>query len=83
MLDSEPRPRGRPRKVLPPPPPRPPLTHKITEWCANTGESRSTVVGRIKNGDLKTVKGPNTSPHRILTTEYKRLGYVESLDELI
>jgi hypothetical protein len=75
--------RGRPRKVLPPPKPRPPLAHRISEWRRRTGESRSTILERIRSGDLKVVKGPATSPYRILTSEYLRLGYVQSLDELL
>jgi hypothetical protein len=81
---NEPRRRGRPRKVLPPPKPRPPLTHRISQWCYLTGESRSTVAQRIKNGELKVIKtGPKTSPWRIPTTEYLRLGFIQSLDELL
>jgi hypothetical protein len=40
-------------------------------------------VGLIASGQLKTVKGANTSPHRIPTSEYVRLGFIESKDELL
>jgi hypothetical protein len=40
-------------------------------------------MGLIASGQLKTVKGANTSPHRITTSEYVRLGFIESKDELL
>jgi hypothetical protein len=84
MSDNEPRRRGRPRKVLPPPKPRPPLAHTIKQWRARTGESRSTVLDRIQSGDLKAIKtGKKTSPWRISTSEYLRLGFIQSLEELL
>jgi hypothetical protein len=83
-LDNEPRRRGRPRKVLPPPKPRPPLVHRISEWRRRTGESRWKVLERIRSGQLKVaVKGNATSPYLILVSEYQRLGFVQSLDELV
>jgi hypothetical protein len=83
MLDS-PRPRGRPRKVLPPPKPRPPLTHRISQWTKLTGWSRSTTVQAIYDKELRAVKGrKKQSPWRILCTEYLRLGFVRDLSELI
>jgi hypothetical protein len=84
MSVVESRPRGRPRKVLPPPKPRPPLVHRISEWRRRTGESRWKTLSRIRNGELKVaVKGSGTSPYQILTSEYLRLGYVQTLDELL
>jgi hypothetical protein len=78
------RPRGRPRKVLPPPKPRPPLAHRISQWMALTGWSLTSTLAAIHDGELKAVKGKGkTSPWRILVSEYVRLGFAASVDELI
>jgi len=58
--------------------------HTIKQWRARTGESRSTVLERIQNGELKAIKtGKKTSPWRIATSEYVRLGFIQSLDDLL
>ena len=73
--------RGRPRKATRR---RPPLVHKIRQWVDNTGDCRATVRRKIERGELRALpsEGPG-KPRKILTSEYVRLGYVTSLDELI
>jgi hypothetical protein len=73
--------RGRPRRTIPS---RPPLVHTLNEWSRNTGDSKQTVRRKIKRGEIRArpSEGPG-KPTKIPTTEYVRLDYVKSLNELI
>jgi hypothetical protein len=73
--------RGRPRKTIPP---RVPLVHGVAEWSFNTNESNATTKRRIKRGEIRVMPNAGAGkPLKIPTTEYVRLGYVQSLDELL
>jgi hypothetical protein len=79
-IPNEKRKRGRPRKS---PPKVRRLSHKIPEWCGSTGWSRAKAFRWMATGKLKYIQpgGPGTE-REIPTTEYPRLGYVRSVDEL-
>jgi hypothetical protein len=68
--------RGRPRKVYPR------LTHRVSEWDARTGWSRSKTFEQMAAGKLRYRQDHSGGPREIFTTEYVRLGFVRSLDEL-
>jgi hypothetical protein len=80
--DSGPRRRGRPRKILPHLSSRLPLSVTLGEWCERTGITKPVARRQIEQGILKHIqRGPNAEI-RIPTSEFKRHGYIESLDEL-
>jgi hypothetical protein len=71
--------RGRPRK---PPPGARRLSHRLTEFGAHIGKSRMTLWRWLHAGKLRYVQPVPGGPIEVPITEYLRLGYVESLDEL-
>lgn len=68
--------RGRPRKVYPR------LSHRVAEWCGRVGWSRSKTFEEMAAGRLRYRQDRPGGPREIFTSEYVRLGYVQSLDEL-
>jgi len=74
------RPRGRPRKV---PKLVLPFSHSLDEWSARTGESVPTLWRRMRAGKVRYVQTTPGAPRRIPCSEYLRLGYFESLEQLV
>jgi hypothetical protein len=72
--------RGRPRKPVPA---RVPWAFSVPTWSQLTSESEQTVRRKIKAGELRSVQAGRGRPHRVLSSEAVRLGYVSSLKELI
>ena len=68
--------RGRPRKLYRR------LTHRTQEWCGRTGWSRSKTFEQMAAGKLHYRQDAPGAPREIFTSEYLRLGFVSSLDEL-
>ena len=68
--------RGSPRKVYPR------LTHRVPEWVGRTGRSRSKTFEQMAAGKLRYRQDAPGAPREIFTSEYVRLGFVGSLDEL-
>jgi hypothetical protein len=73
--------RDRLRRLGRPPKPRR-LAHRVSEWCQRTGMSRTIAFERMATGQLRYLQLTPGGPRDIPTTEYLRLGYVQSLDEL-
>jgi hypothetical protein len=59
------------------------LSHPLNEFAARVGKSRPTIRRWMNKKRLRYVQpnGPGT-PREIPTSEYQRLGYVASLDEI-
>jgi hypothetical protein len=73
--------RGRPRRTILP---RPPLAHKVRQFAHNIGDSPATVKRKIKRGEIRALPSEGRGkPLKIPTTEYLRLNYIKSLNELI
>jgi hypothetical protein len=72
--------RGRPPKS---PPRVRRLSHFVDEWCVATGASRAKAFRWMKTGRLNFIQpgGPG-SPREIPVSEYVRLAFVKSVDEL-
>jgi hypothetical protein len=79
-MSNEKRKRGRPRKA---PPRVRRLAHSVPEYCAARNISRATAFREMAAGKLKYIQtgGPG-SPRQIPTSEYVRLGLVQSIDEV-
>jgi hypothetical protein len=68
--------RSRPRKPIVP------LVHHVPDWCAHTKWSRSKTFEKMAAGELRFRQDKPGGPREIFTSEYLRLGFVNSLDEL-
>jgi hypothetical protein len=79
-MSNEKRKRGRPRKT---PPKNRRLAHSVPEYCKAANRSRATAFREMADGRLKYIQpgGPG-SPRQIPTSEYVRLGLVQSVDEV-
>jgi hypothetical protein len=62
--------RGRPPKKLPRK-----SAGLVSEYCAHTGESKSTAFRKMKDGRLHYVQDRPGSARRIPYSEYRRQGY--------
>jgi hypothetical protein len=72
--------RGRPRKARRRAVRR--LSHRLPEFGAHIGKSRMTLWRWLRSGRLKFVQPVPGGPIEIPISEYVRLGYVPSIDEL-
>jgi hypothetical protein len=70
---------GRPRKA---PPAVPRLSHKLNEFGARIGKSRMTLWRWMRAGKLRYVQPTPGSPREVPISEYVRLGYVETVDQV-
>jgi hypothetical protein len=58
------------------------LSARVPEWCARTGWSRAKTFEQMAAGKLRYRQDAPGAPREIFTSEYVRLGFVSSLDQL-